>query len=52
MIMIITEDDNNKEAIEAEVVLAVIPIHSAHHSFAVVGYELCVFNLCEGYAIT
>ncbi|KAK9056469.1 hypothetical protein SSX86_023830 [Deinandra increscens subsp. villosa] len=41
-----TAEDNNKEAVEAEVAPALISVHPAQHSVAVaVGCELRVFDL-------
>ncbi|XP_071698792.1 uncharacterized protein [Rutidosis leptorrhynchoides] len=53
--LLITPEDNNnnKDAIEAEVAPALISVHPAHHSVSVaVGSELRVFNLREGCAVT
>ncbi|KAK9055768.1 hypothetical protein SSX86_026853 [Deinandra increscens subsp. villosa] len=48
-----TAEDNNKEAVEAEVAPALISVHPAQHSVAVaVGCELRVFDLREGRPVT
>ncbi|KAJ0927934.1 putative transcription factor WD40-like family [Helianthus annuus] len=48
-----TTEDNNKEALEAEVAPALISVHPAHHSVAVaVGSDLRVFDLRESGPVT